>query len=344
MHYTDKVWKIPHPRGPAHSSSTSSTRVCWSPRTAAGSSPGSWAAAGRVGAYAGVGFEVLLDVRVPQYAREVDEEPWSNLLKKVAAVDRRRARKKAQEKEEHEKKKMWKLNDKVTSGILISAEEMAAWRRWGGLGPSSSTVGIKRKRRKWRRKKLPKTHSSSHFSQSSGCTKDEVTIEYDQCADVLINTHTIVTYTLHAYPLNSVHSTEVAGCSGWDGSAPGMGEVNKLIKEKVITGDMAEDTILKNEQRGLSLYGDRTHMYIPRRCWFAWWKNRRRYVRRLGYAPWRTGLLLTTTDGQVCCEAWVVQTRSTDNTVKDLIWLLFSVPHDLEFQLGRANAVSGRIH
>ena len=45
-----------------------------------------------------------------------------------------------------------------------------------------------------------------------------------------------------------------------------------LIKEKVITGDMEEETILKNEQLGLSLYGDRTHMYIPRRCWLAWWK------------------------------------------------------------------------
>ena len=31
-------------------------------------------------------------------------------------------------------------------------------------------------------------------------------------------------------------------------------------------------------------------------------------------------------------------------TVKDLTWLLFYVPPDLQFQLGRANAVSGRIH
>ena len=119
-----------------------------------------------LGRHAGVGFEVLLDVRVPQYAREVDEEPWSNLLKKVAAVDRRREREKAQEKEAYDKK-MWELNRKVTAGILVSAEEMAAWRRWSGLGPFSSMEGIKRKKRKRRKKYLPKTHSSSHLLQNS---------------------------------------------------------------------------------------------------------------------------------------------------------------------------------
>ena len=55
-------------------------------------------------------------------------------------------------------------------------------------------------------------------------------------------------------------------------------------------------------------------------------------------------MLLSTADGQVCCEEQVEQTLSWYLTVKDLIWLLFYVPPDFEFQLGRANAVSERIH
>ena len=141
-----------HSPGAQHTVLRPPRRECARARwTAAGSSPGSWAAAGGLGRHAAVGFEVLLDVRVPQYAREVDEEPWSNLLKKVAALDRRREREKAQEKEAYDKK-MWELNRKVTAGILVSAEEMAAWRRWNGLGPFSSMEGIKRKKRKRRKK------------------------------------------------------------------------------------------------------------------------------------------------------------------------------------------------
>ena len=55
-------------------------------------------------------------------------------------------------------------------------------------------------------------------------------------------------------------------------------------------------------------------------------------------------MLLRTADGQVCYEAWVAQTQSTDNIVKDLIWLLSYVPLDLEFLFGRVNAVCVRIH
>ena len=55
-------------------------------------------------------------------------------------------------------------------------------------------------------------------------------------------------------------------------------------------------------------------------------------------------MLLATADSQVCCEEQAEQTRSTDNTVKDLIWLLSYAPPDLEFQLGRVLAVCRRIH
>ena len=57
---------------------------------------------------------------------------------------------------------------------------------------------------------------------------EEVMTEYVQRANKLI-THTVVSNTLHAEPLNLVNSKEVAGY---------MDEMNKLIEEKVI----AEDT------------------------------------------------------------------------------------------------------
>ena len=76
----------------------------------------------------------------------------------------------------------------------------------------------KRKRKK-RRKKVPKSSSTS-FRQVVGVGgKDvheqdefgkEVTIEYVQRANVPA-THTVVPITMHAKPLNSVHSEEVAG-------------------------------------------------------------------------------------------------------------------------------------
>ena len=159
--------------------------------------------------------------------------------------------------------------------------------------------------------------------------EEEVTTEYVQCAGVLINLHTVVSDTLHDEPLNSAHSKEVAR---------DMDEMNKLIKEKVIIRDTGEGIILKNGQPAYSLYGDRTHLYIPRRYWLDWGKNRHRHVRRLGHAPEWTGMLLTASDGQVCCAAWVEQTLSA-KTVKNLTWLLFYVPPYFEFQLGRASAV-----
>ena len=211
-----------------------------------------------------------------------------------------------------------------------------------GSRPSKKMPG-KRKKKKRRKKKVPKSSSSHSSRRDVGMGRrgmhDRAEDEFGkeeaaERADVL-TTETVVSDTLHAEPLNSAHSKEVAG---------EMDEVHKFFGEKVITGDTGEETILKNGQQAMSLYSDRTHMYIQRRCWPDWGKHRRRYVRRLGCAPWKTGLLPTASDGQVCHEERVEQKLSGNLTVKDLIWLLFYVPPDLEFQFGRANAVSGRIH
>ena len=125
-----------------------------------------------------------------------------------------------------------------------------------------------------------------------------------------------------------------------------MEEVNGLIEEKGITGDKGEEIILNNGQPARSFYSDCTYTYIAPsgRCWPNWVEDRRRYVRRLGCAPWRTGLLLTSTYGQACYEERGLQTLSNAPTVKDLTWLLFYVPPDLEFHLGRAHAVCCHIH
>ena len=154
---------------------------------------------------------------------------------------------------------------------------------------------------------------------------------------MLVNLYTVVYDTLHAEPQNSVHSKKVA---------EGMDEIIKLIEEKSILVDTEEDIFHKNGLPAMNLYSDRTHTYIQPfgRCWLDWWQNRQRYVRRLGCAPWRTGLLPTYADGQVCWEVWAEQTLPDDKTVKNLIWLLSHVPPHSEFQLGRARAVFGRIH
>ena len=129
-------------------------------------------------------------------------------------------------------------------------------------------------------------------------------------------------------------------------NVPYMNEMNKLIGEKALRG---EEIILKHEKPALSLYGDCTHLYSQSsgRCWLDWRENRHRYVWRLGCTPRRTGLLLTSTYGQVCYSECVEQTRSdapSDKTVKALICLLFDTSSHSVLQLGRVNAVCGRIH
>ena len=94
------------------------------------------------------------------------------------------------------------------------------------------------------------------------------------------------------------------------------------------------------------MYSDRTHTYIAPsgRCWPVRGKIRRQYVRRLGCTPWRTGLLLTSTYGQVCYEERVLQTLSGAPTVKDLTWLLFYVPLTSSFILDAPTQVCCHIH
>ena len=62
-----------------------------------------------------------------------------------------------------------------------------------------------------------------------------------------------------------------------------MEEVNKIIKEKMIRVDTGEEIILKYGSPAGNVYSGRTHLYIipSGKCWSDWWKNRRRYVRRL---------------------------------------------------------------
>ena len=119
--------------------------------------------------------------------------------------------------------------------------------------------------------------------------------------------------------------------------------MDKFMEEKVIR---EEETILRSGMSASSLYGDRTFAYITPsgRCWLDWRENRHRYVWRLGYILWRTGLLLTSTYGQVCYEELTRSDAPSDKTVKALICLLVDVSPHSELQLGRVNAVCGRHH
>ena len=102
-----------------------------------------------------------------------------------------------------------------------------------------------------------------------------------------------------------------------------------------------EENNLKNGTPAVNMHSDRSHTYIT--CWPDWSKNRRRYVRRLGCAPERTGMLLTSSFSHDCCEEQAEQTVSA-KTVEDATWLLFDDSLDLELQLRRINAVFRRIH
>jgi len=94
--------------------------------------------------------------------------------------------------------------------------------------------------------------------------KTQVTIEYLQKADGSVEPqkmHTVVISTQHAEPSKAVRSKECAGYTGPEMTAPDMKEMNRLIVEEVVKETLKE-TILKNGQTALTLYGDHTHLHI----------------------------------------------------------------------------------
>merc|ERR1712023_229088 len=94
--------------------------------------------------------------------------------------------------------------------------------------------------------------------------KTQVTIEYLQKADGSVEPlkiHTVVISTQHAEPSKAVRSKECAGYTGPEMTAPDMKEMNRLIVEEVVKETLKE-TILKNGQNALTLYGDHTHLHI----------------------------------------------------------------------------------
>jgi len=94
--------------------------------------------------------------------------------------------------------------------------------------------------------------------------KTQVTIEYLQKADGSVEPqkiHTVVISTQHAEPSKAVRTKECAGYTGPEMTAPDMKEMNRLIVEEVVKETLKE-TILKNGQTALTLFGDHTHLHI----------------------------------------------------------------------------------
>jgi len=94
--------------------------------------------------------------------------------------------------------------------------------------------------------------------------KTQVTIEYLQKADGSVEPlkmHTVVISTQHAEPSKAVRSKECEGYTGPEMTAPDMKEMNRLIVEEVVKETLKE-TILKNGNNALTLYGDHTHLHI----------------------------------------------------------------------------------
>merc|ERR1719439_281312 len=113
-------------------------------------------------------------------------------------------------------------------------------------------------------KKLTDVRKSGHLWWLRPDGKTQVTIEYLQKADGSVEPqkiHTVVISTQHAEPSKAVRTKECAGYSGPEMTAPDMKEMNRLIVEEVVKETLKE-TILKNGQPALTLYGDHTHLHI----------------------------------------------------------------------------------
>merc|ERR1711912_1297 len=113
-------------------------------------------------------------------------------------------------------------------------------------------------------KKLTDVRKSGHLWWLRPDGKTQVTIQYSQKADGSVEPqkiHTVVISTQHAEPLKAMRSKECAGYTGPEMTAPSMEEMNKLIVEEVIKETLRE-TILKNGQAAITLFGDHTHLHI----------------------------------------------------------------------------------
>merc|ERR1712176_1563572 len=130
--------------------------------------------------------------------------------------------------------------------------------------------------------------------------KSQVTIQYLQKPDGSVEPqkiHTVVISTQHAEPLRATRRKEVAGYTGADETAPSMGDMNKLIIEKVVKRTLSEIK-LKNSKPALTLFSDAdTHLYINPSGKFiiggpqgdaglTGRKNHHRHLRWLGRARW----------------------------------------------------------
>ena len=100
---------------------------------AAGAGLGAASARGDGGGNTGVGYEVLLDVRVPQMGAQEAERALPAFLKQ-------------KEEEAKAAERMQRIDEKVMARIPLSSAERAAWLQWMGLEPqtSSSSSGGKK--------------------------------------------------------------------------------------------------------------------------------------------------------------------------------------------------------
>ena len=171
--------------------------------------------------HSGVGYEVLLDFRVPQLGRDLTVLPdpevhmWFESLEVLNEVTRRDIARSLQE-------------------ILGQTTEHQEGQREedDGGARSSNKMGKKGKRRKRRKKKLPKGSSSSP-RRGVGDQGTKIVHAEDEL-------------------------TEVAEYSGGVETASCMAEMNKFIEEKVIGN---REFIHKHGQPVTTMYSDRLHLY-----------------------------------------------------------------------------------
>ena len=227
--------------------------------------------------HTGCGFELVLDLVVPQLGQDVRDWPPTMELVWWEQVWRFKG-----------------LPGSVVINWMVAdiPSHYAAFqqRARAASGSRSSNKVGGRKKKKRRKKKVPKSSSSHSSRREVGMERRDM---HDRAEDEFereeaATYETVVSDILHAERLNSARSKEVAG---------DMDEIIKLIQEKVIAG---EEIILRNGVPAEDMYSDRTHLYISpsERCWPDWWKNRQQNVRRLGCSRRWTGLLLTSSFGQ----------------------------------------------
>ena len=263
-----------------------------------------------MGRHTGEAFELVLDPVVPQLGRDLAEQTSQELV-----------------------------------CLIFETLEQVEREQLKSGSRSSNKMGKRRKRKKRRKKKLPKTSSSTSSrcrERNQGAVEyaedgeDEVTIEYEQREN---------SSSVSWLDLGDAVVDDVQECFA---DEAGAGFSWLRVGNKLSGDGLQRDLNLREEWCGSKLdslecfscswatgYATRCSSYDT--CYASVLTKHSDTVREANASVvrWRKSCLVA---ARMECMAKAIK------AVKDVTWLLFDDSLDLGLQLGRINAVSGRIH